>query len=82
MQQNMSTAGFQAGAAAQGIARKELASQSNAQNRAQQDLNANLANIMLAMPTGGQAMMTFQQNKDKIMNDVAISSAMYQKGMG
>ena len=82
MQQNMSTAGFQAGAAAQGIVRKELASQSNAQNRAQQDLNANLANIMLAMPTGGQAMMTFQQNKDKIMNDVAISSAMYQKGMG
>ena len=81
MQQNMSTAEFQAGAAAQGVMRKEIANQSNAESRAQQSLNENLANIMLSMPTGGQAMMTFQQNKDKIMNDVAVSSAMYQKGM-
>ena len=81
MQQNMSTAGFQAGAAAQGIVRKELASKSNVENRVQQDLNANLANIMLAQGSGG-AIMQLQQNKDRILNDVAISAAQYQKGLG
>ena len=87
MQQNMQTQGFQQQVAAKGAMKAASAAADNAQSRAQQAMNASIANVMLAMPTGGESMMRFQnimsdpQGGKKLLNDVAISSAMYQKSM-
>lgn len=84
--QNGQTAMFQAQAGAQGLMRKELASKYDSEAKAQQGLNATLANVIqtqpVAIPSGGQAIMNFEANKEQITKDVATSVAMNNKLKG
>jgi len=71
----------QALAGAQGMARKQMVAQSDADSKAQIGLNANLANIM--EKTGGgvaTAQLADSATFEQVRSDVAVSQVMSQKG--
>jgi len=81
VRQNNISAQPQALAGASGQARRQLSEQSDQESKAQLFMNMNLANqLEKNSPGGAISQLANQPYATKVMNDVAVSQAMYQQG--
>jgi len=90
MQQNLQTSNFQNIAGAMGQNRAAMSQMTDAESKAQIAMNNQIANVMMdpgLMPGGAPGMAKFAAISNdpaagkRLLNDMAINSAMYQKSM-